>query len=59
MVLGEGNITIPEAFAYKTMMSELELVSRILGCDFVYDKQASKSHFLEMACKASVLHIGK
>lgn len=59
MLLGSSPLAAPEAFAHKLMMTELQAVSEMLGCDYLFDKQATKEKFLEVATKASVLHIGK
>mgnify|MGYP001796818245 FL=1 len=59
MVLGDSRLVVPEALACSSMMSELELVSNVLGCEFIHDKQATKEKLLDVATKASVLHIGQ
>lgn len=59
MRLGSSVLAIPEAHANQKMTDELVEVSSILGCDYVFDKQATKDNFLKLASKASVLHIGQ
>ncbi|XP_067942930.1 uncharacterized protein [Watersipora subatra] len=57
MMLGKCRLATPESLALQLMMDELQTVSEILGCDYVFDKQATKQKFLELAADATVLHI--
>ncbi|KAF6033829.1 hypothetical protein EB796_007866 [Bugula neritina] len=57
MMLGVAPVPVPASHASKLMKAELEAVSTILGCEYIFDKQATKEKFLEEASKATVLHI--
>ena len=59
MMLGKSQLVSPEALADRLMLAELQTVSQVLGCDYIFDKEATKQKFLEVAVEATVLHIGK
>jgi len=59
MRFGEGTLSVTDMHARDAMKTELVAVSQVLGCDYVYDSDATKERFFELASEATVVHIGK